>query len=122
MAAIAAVRLFILPVIAGVIVIGTGIAGLWEAIDPLFVLVLLLIHATPTAPAVQALATSFHSHEADTAALVFWQSVFYIVTLPPMLAGAIALIDAAPLKWRHGEPLAPSNDTAFEDVAAVLGG
>jgi hypothetical protein len=110
-AAVVAVRLVALPLLGGAVVLGTGVAGLWEALDPLFVFVLILINAAPTAPAVQALASMFRANEAETAALIFWQYVAYVVALPPLIAGAAAVIEAAPLRWRAGQvTLAPTND------------
>lgn len=56
--------------------------GLFTAPDPLFLLVLLLCHAPPTAMNLQTVATLNQNGEEEMSALLCWQYLAALVTLP----------------------------------------
>lgn len=66
-------------------VLGLRRAGAFVPPNPLFTLVLLLGHSTPTAINVQTLATLHQNGEEAVSALLFWQYMGAIITLPPLL-------------------------------------
>jgi predicted permease len=66
--------------------LGLRWAGALRPPDSLFMLVLLLGHATPTAINVQTLATLHQNGEAEVSCLLFWQYMGFIITMPLLLS------------------------------------
>ncbi|EIE27197.1 auxin efflux carrier [Coccomyxa subellipsoidea C-169] len=82
---VAFVRLLLVPLLGTLLVLGLRRAGVLVPPNALFTLVLLLGHSTPTAINVQTLATLHQNGEQEVSALLFWQYVGAIFTLPLLL-------------------------------------
>jgi predicted permease len=64
------------------LVMGLHAIGVFHAPDALFMLVLLVSHSMPTAMQLGTVATLRKSGEAEVSALLFWQYMSCLVTLP----------------------------------------
>ncbi|KAJ9523516.1 hypothetical protein QJQ45_007208 [Haematococcus lacustris] len=87
-------RLVLLPLCGTPLVALPFKAGWFGAIHPMAVVVMLVTNATPTAIIVHAIATMYRNREDDLAALLFWEYLASIVSLP--LLTALFLHIAAP--------------------------
>jgi predicted permease len=85
-ASITAVRLLILPCIGIGMVLGACKFGLLRTSDPNLILVLLLMNSVPTALLVHNLAILHSNRADDVAAVLFWQYIFCIITLPAWMS------------------------------------
>lgn len=56
--------------------------------------VMLITHSTPTAIMVHAMATMYNNHPDDMAALLFWEYLFAVLTLPLFIAAYLAIAGA----------------------------
>ena len=91
---VAAARLALVPALGGLFVLGGAKLGAYAPLDPMFMYVLLVQNSAPTAINIQAIATMFGNHEAEMAALLFWQYMAAIVALPCLLAAYMHLLPA----------------------------
>ncbi|GLC46287.1 hypothetical protein PLESTB_000995100 [Pleodorina starrii] len=102
-AAAVATRLVLLPAVCGAALLGAWRAGLLPAgTDPLAMLVMFIMHATPTAVLVHSMATIFSNAEDEVAALLFWQYIASLVSLPLAIGLMLQLLApaaAAPGAW-----------------------
>ncbi|KAJ9523759.1 hypothetical protein QJQ45_019952 [Haematococcus lacustris] len=87
-------RLVLLPLCGTPLVALPFKAGWFGDIHPMAVVVMLVTNATPTAIIVHAIATMYRNREDDLAALLFWEYLASIVSLP--LLTALFLHIAAP--------------------------
>ncbi|KAG2498465.1 hypothetical protein HYH03_003719 [Edaphochlamys debaryana] len=86
-------RLVALPLACGAALLAAWKAGLLPAsTEPLGLLVMLAMHATPTAVLVHSMATLYGNAEDEVAALLFWQMVACLVTMPLGIAVALAIV------------------------------
>ena len=85
-AGVMAARLALVPALGGLMVLGGAKLGAYAPLDPMFMYVLLVQNSAPTAINIQAILTMFGNHEAEMAALLFWQYMAVIVALPCLLA------------------------------------
>ncbi|CAL8462850.1 g2384 [Coccomyxa elongata] len=82
---VAFVRLLLIPLLGTSLVLGLRRAGVFTPPNSLFTLVLLLGHSTPTAINVQTLATLHQNGEQAVSAMLFWQYMGAVFTLPLLL-------------------------------------
>lgn len=80
--ALLAIRLVILPAVGGWAVLAGQSAGLWADNGKMFTLVLALQQAMPTALNVHTMASVHENNEQVVAALLFWQYLACIITIP----------------------------------------
>ncbi|KXZ51198.1 hypothetical protein GPECTOR_13g685 [Gonium pectorale] len=90
-----ATRLLVLPAVCGAALLAAWGAGHLPGTDPLAVLVMLVMHATPTAVLVHSMATIFSNAEDEVAALLFWQYAASLVSLPVAIGAALATLGPA---------------------------
>jgi len=76
------VRLIIMPAIGTSILLAMRKLGWYTPPDPLFMLILLLCHAPPTAMNLQTVATLNRNGEAEMSCILCWQYLAALVTLP----------------------------------------
>ena len=93
-AGVIAARLALVPALGALAVLGAAKLGAFAPLDPMFMYVLLVQNAAPTAINVQAIATMFGNHEREMAALLFWQYMAAIVALPCILSAYMYLLPA----------------------------
>lgn len=91
-AVLVVIRLMALPVLGTLCVQGAKGAGIWSTDDPLFELVLLLQHAMPSALNLYTLAAMHCNHDKVIAAMLFWQYMACVVTIPVCVASFLAII------------------------------
>lgn len=89
-----AARLALVPALGGLMVLGGTKLGAYAPLDPMFMYVLLVQNSAPTAINIQAIVTMFGNHEAEMAALLFWQYMAAIVALPCLLSAYMHLLPA----------------------------
>lgn len=82
-----------MPVIGGVIVIGSNKMGLWHPLNPVFTFVLLLQWSVPTANQMQNLASMHNNNEQAMGTLIFWQYVAACLALPVWMTLYLYLMD-----------------------------
>lgn len=92
-AVMALIRMGIMPVIGGVIVIGSNKMGLWHPLNPVFTFVLLLQWSVPTANQMQNLASMHNNNEQAMGTLIFWQYVAACLALPVWMTLYLYLMD-----------------------------
>ena len=80
-----------MPLICGSLVVAARFARVYTPPDRVFTLVLLLMHAMPSAPSLIVLATVHDNHPDEMAALLFWQSLAAVVTIPTTMTVLLAL-------------------------------
>jgi predicted permease len=86
-AAIAAARLVLLPLLGVLAVLAARAAGALPATTPrLVILVMLLVNCVPTALNVSTLCTLHGNREAEMGAIIFYQYILSVVTVPLFLA------------------------------------
>ncbi len=88
-------RLLILPLAGLAIVFGGFALGAFDAPDPVFLLVMLIQNTCPTAILVHTLSAVHQNHEAEVSAVLFWQYLISIVTIPPYLSLYLYMVDRA---------------------------
>lgn len=77
-----AARQILIPMLGTCLVLLAHKWHIFAAPDPLFLLVLLLGHTTPTAINMQTVVTIHQNQEAEMSCLLFWQYMCSVVTLP----------------------------------------
>ncbi|CAL5223347.1 g5851 [Coccomyxa viridis] len=82
---VSAFRLIIIPLAGTAALLLLRKAGVFDPPDALFMLVLFLGHATPTAINVQTIATIHQNGEAEVSCILFWQYIASIISLPLLL-------------------------------------
>ncbi|KAG2443954.1 hypothetical protein HXX76_002293 [Chlamydomonas incerta] len=95
-------RLLALPLVCGALLWSAWSAGLLPGCDPLSLLVMLVMHATPTAVLVHSMASIFNNAEDEVAVLLFWQYLASLVTLPLAISWVLRMLTpvaAAPGAW-----------------------
>ncbi|GIL56864.1 hypothetical protein Vafri_12158 [Volvox africanus] len=122
-AAAVVTRLLLLPAVCGAALLGAWRAGLMPGVDPLAMLVMLVMHATPTAVLVHSMATIFGNTEDEVAAMLFWQYVACLLTLPLAIGLMLQLLGPAATSreaWLGAAGLpAPASITASAAAAAA---
>lgn len=91
-ATLAALRLVILPVLGGAAVLGLRSWGAYEPPDRMFVLVLLLMQAMPSALNLYTLAAVHNNHADELATMLFWQYLACVLTIPMSVAVFLAVV------------------------------
>ena len=85
-------RLILLPVLGALCVFGLRAAGAFTPPNRMFMLVLLLQHAMPTALNVYTLASVKDNYAPEVATISFWQYMCCMVTIPFSVAVFLALV------------------------------
>lgn len=87
------IRLVALPVLGTLCVLGARSAGVWSSGgDPMFELVMLLQHAMPSALNLYTLAAMHGNNDKVIAAMLFWQYMVCIFTIPACVTVFLALV------------------------------
>eukprot|EP00884_Botryococcus_braunii_P000591 jgi/Botrbrau1/10532/Bobra.7_1s0013.1 len=79
-------RLVLMPLFGMALVLFLEWVGIFKAPDPLFHVVLMMVHGMPTAIQLNTVATLRKSGEAEVSTLLFWQYMACLVTMPLMLS------------------------------------
>ncbi len=88
-------RLVILP-LCGMCLIGVPYKlGWFSGLPPMAILVMLIVHSTPTAIIVHGIAVMHRNREDDLAALLFYEYFASILTLPIMISLYLSIITPA---------------------------
>ncbi|KAK9835690.1 hypothetical protein WJX74_005946 [Apatococcus lobatus] len=75
-------KLIIMPLLGAMVILGARAIGAFTEPDPLFLFLMLLVQASPTAINIQTMATLCKSGEAEVSALLFWEYICSIFTIP----------------------------------------
>lgn len=92
LASLCAIRLVVSPVLGAACVFGLRAAGAFDPPDDMFMLVLLLQHAMPSALTMYTLAAVNNSHADEVATMLFWQYMLSIITIPTCVGVFLVLI------------------------------
>ncbi|GFR48835.1 hypothetical protein Agub_g10788, partial [Astrephomene gubernaculifera] len=81
-ALVTATRLLLLPLLGGCLVLGAYAARLFEAPDPIYLLVLLIQNTAPTAIMVHTMASVHGNRAEEVSSILFWGYMVGIVAIP----------------------------------------
>jgi predicted permease len=86
-------RLVVLPLLGATLITQALSAGWIHMEDPLAVVVMMLVWSTPTAILVHSLASVHENGEDEISALLFWEYLSCVLTLPVCTAGYLYMLD-----------------------------
>ncbi|PNW73583.1 hypothetical protein CHLRE_13g564850v5 [Chlamydomonas reinhardtii] len=117
-------RLLAVPLVCGALLWGAWSAGLLPGCDPLSLLVMLVMHTTPTAVMVHSMASIFNNAEDEVAVLLFWQYLASLITLPLAISWVLKMLTpvaAAPGAWSGSAGAAAAAGAVAAAAAAAAG-
>lgn len=92
-AAVLLVRLVLQPMLSTALILAALRLRLFASPDPMFLLILLLSNATPTAINIQTLTVLYRVGEAEMATMLFWQYIAAVLTLPVWMWAFLRIIN-----------------------------
>lgn len=88
---VVAIQLVLMPISGVFLVGGMSRLGILDHTSPIFAMVLLIQHATPTAVNLSTIAAIHGAGEVEIGTLIFWEYIASAVTLPLVISGYFSL-------------------------------